>query len=415
MRRYLAKLLLPAIFLSPDSHALSWEKCVEQTAQNNPELRAAKETLLSAQLTVRGAHSGFFPTLQASLGYNYGNSATGGNGNQSTYTASLNASQNLFSGMNDLALVNRAGGRLREAEATAQATRARVHYDLKVAFAGVNFAERSHSLQEEIVQRRQANLRLVELRFQSGRENKGSAMLSNAYLEQARLDLLQATNTRETQKAALARVMGEEIPPGFAAGDEPAMSDPPENTVIESLVTQTPDYRRAVAQEAITDAQVVIARSGFFPTLNVTGATGNSDQRFFPGNNRWSVGASLVLPLFNGGKDYYATRSAAADHRAATLAQQNALRAGRTTLRDVLAKFREAVQKLKVDRTFAEAVATRAKIAREKYNNGLLSFEDWDVIENDLIARQRAYLQSQRDRIIAEAAWEQATGRGVFQ
>jgi hypothetical protein len=56
----------------------------------------------------------------------------------------------------------------------------------------------------------------------------------------------------------------------------------------------------------------------------------------------------------------------------------------------------------------------RAEIARSKYNNGLLSFEDWDLIENDLINRQKALLVSVRERVTAEAGWEQARGEGAI-
>jgi outer membrane protein TolC len=75
------------------------------------------------------------------------------------------------------------------------------------------------------------------------------------------------------------------------------------------------------------------------------------------------------------------------------------------------AGFIAAVAKLAVDEEFAAAAQLRAEIARSKYNNGLLSFENWDIIENDLIARQRALLASRRDRVIAEAAWQQAIGQ----
>ena len=44
-----------------------------------------------------------------------------------------------------------------------------------------------------------------------------------------------------------------------------------------------------------------------------------------------------------------------------------------------------------------------------------LNHLDWDIIENDLINRQKAYLQTKRDRISAEASWEQTQGKGVFQ
>ena len=52
--------------------------------------------------------------------------------------------------------------------------------------------------------------------------------------------------------------------------------------------------------------------------------------------------------------------------------------------------------------------------SRNKYNNGLQSFEDWDGIENDLITRQKTSLLSSRQRIVAEANWEQAQGKGVI-
>ena len=60
------------------------------------------------------------------------------------------------------------------------------------------------------------------------------------------------------------------------------------------------------------------------------------------------------------------------------------------------------------------AAETRAGIARSKYNNGLMSFEDWDRIETDLIQRQKAALLGRRERVLAEAAWEQTQGRGAI-
>lgn len=75
----------------------------------------------------------------------------------------------------------------------------------------------------------------------------------------------------------------------------------------------------------------------------------------------------------------------------------------------------EAVAKLQVDTSFREAAQLRADIARSKYNNGLLIFEDWDAIETDLITRQTNYLQSKLNRVTYEAAWEQVQGKGVFE
>jgi outer membrane protein TolC len=126
------------------------------------------------------------------------------------------------------------------------------------------------------------------------------------------------------------------------------------------------------------------------------------------------VGASISIPLFSGGKDYYATKSASESRKAASLSRENVLRVGLAKLKAAYSTYLESVLKLEVDRTFADALIAREKIAREKYNNGLLTFEDWDIIENDLINRQKSLLQSERDRIVSEAAWEQALGKGVL-
>jgi outer membrane protein TolC len=120
------------------------------------------------------------------------------------------------------------------------------------------------------------------------------------------------------------------------------------------------------------------------------------------------------VPLYSGGKDYYATKSAASSLEAAVSNTDSTEHQLLVNLKQTHAGFVESVEKLKVDQAFLEAATTRAEIARSKYNNGLMTFEDWDIIENDLIQRLKTFLQSQRDRVIAEASWELAQGKGVI-
>ena len=163
------------------------------------------------------------------------------------------------------------------------------------------------------------------------------------------------------------------------------------------------------------EAGIRLARSAFFPSLNLTASTANSDSQWFPDNNRWALGVNLSIPLFSGGRDYYSQKSAGELYRSAEFTRFSTAGQALQKVKQNFSGYREAVQKLNVDKSFVEAATAREKIAREKYNNGLLTFDDWDIIETDLINRQKSYLQSQRDRIISEAAWEQAQGKGVIQ
>lgn len=122
---------------------------------------------------------------------------------------------------------------------------------------------------------------------------------------------------------------------------------------------------------------------------------------------------TLTIPLFDGGKDYYGTKSAVQNY---TVSKSNRLNVNRNlaaTLQQKYAGFVESVAKLQADTLFKEAAETRAKIARNKYNNGLLTFENWDIIESDLITRQKAFLQSRRDRVLSQASWDQTLGKGI--
>jgi hypothetical protein len=44
-----------------------------------------------------------------------------------------------------------------------------------------------------------------------------------------------------------------------------------------------------------------------------------------------------------------------------------------------------------------------------------MQFENWDLIETDLISKQKIAVQTVRDRHIAEATWLMTQGKGVIQ
>ena len=120
------------------------------------------------------------------------------------------------------------------------------------------------------------------------------------------------------------------------------------------------------------------------------------------------------FPFFNGGNDYYTLKSVTEDYRASVKSTKNIEDTSVTNLKQAYTSYVEAAMKLEVDQAFLLAANSRERIAKAQYNNGLISFIDWDTIENDLILRQKTLLQSERERVIAEASWEQAQGRGVI-
>lgn len=414
-RLRLAVLLL-VVALAPAAAAetLGWETCVREAAANNAELLTARANLDAAGERVAAARSGYFPQVSAGASRSESEGSSPTISGDPAYSASVTATQNLFAGFLDQARVEQAEANRERAAAAYDAARATLSQNLKSAYAGLHYAQENLALTGRIVERLEENLRLVELRFEGGRENKGSYLLTRASLEQGRYDQLQARQALDTARAQLARALGRRDAGELQVEGPVPLNAPPAQPDFPLLVEQAPDFRTVIADEAAATAQVRIARSGFYPSVDLSGRMAREGGDWFPEDDRRTLTASVTVPIFSGGRDYYGSRAASASLEAAAAGKDNIRRQLLVRLRQAHAGYVESVQKLRVDEAFVEAAETRARIARSKYNNGLMSFEDWDRIESDLILRNKSRLASQRDRVLAEAAWEQVQGKGVI-
>ena len=410
---WLLGLALPA--LAAPATLLTWETCVQEAMANNPDLRAARAGLEAAAYTAEGAYSGYLPQLSAGAGYTDSSGSTASTTtSDTTYSTSVSLSQNLFAGFQDRARIAQGAANREVAAASLAAAKAKLSQDLKSAFVGLRYAQDNVVLTENIARRREENLRLVELRFESGNENKGSYLLTKASLAQARYDNLQAQQALASAQAQLDRVLGRGETGGLEVRGDIPLSEPGKAPDFRQLAREVPDYQQAAGQQKSAAAGVTLARSGLYPSLNLSGSVGRTGDNWNSDGTYRSVGLNLNVPLYSGGKDYYATKSAVSNLEAAASNTDSAEHQLVVRLKQTHAGYIESVEKLKVDQAFLDAAKTRADIARTKYNNGLMTFENWDIIENDLIQRQKSFLQSQRDRVVAEAAWEQAQGKGVI-
>ncbi len=417
-------LLFFFIFLLPgyafSEEVLTWEAAVAETALHNTELQTAIHNLRSSTYQKKGARSTFFPQVSGALNYNYNDIATTQpsgattSSDGSSYSASVNATENVFAGFGDVATIRQRAAEEKRARATLTAVKAKVSFDLHATFAGLLYAQKTLRLATDIFHRREENLNLLELRYENGKENKGSLLLSRAYLNQAQYEELLAKNNVKVAQADLAKVLGRDNAESLRITGSVPLSPPPVEPNLPLLATTTPEFRQAEAQKEGAKAAVKKAESAFYPRLDLSGSYGRSGDDWPLQTERWFGGVTLSIPFFNGGRDFYGAKSAAAEFQAAAATQETVRRETRTQLEIAYTTYLESVAKLLADESFAEASLVRATIARERYNNGLLTFEDWDIIENELISRQKQVLQSERDRIVTEAAWKQAQGKGVL-
>lgn len=396
---------------------LTWENCLNELKNKNPELSSTDEAVYSAEAKKRASFSGFFPQLTANAGLthnNYGVTSTGLSSNRDQYSLGIQASENIFSGFKDIYRVAKANRNLLLARANQDAIRAKLSSDLKTTFAQLIYNQEQTILAQSIIKRRQDNMRMVKLRYEGGRENKGSFLFSKASLEQAIFEGQQVERAKEVARLNLARVLGRNSDSDFEVKGELSWTPVDASLSLNHLVSQTPDHRQAEAQWLVAEADSLIARGDFFPDISVTGSYSKIGANFPPNEARWSVGVALTFPFFPGGQNIFNYQSASAEAQKADFLRSNTDNQVLARLQQSRTSLIDAIGFHKVTQHFVEASESRAVISRGKYQTGLMSFEDWDLIETDLINRQKAELQARRDVVLAEAAFEQAQGKSVF-
>jgi outer membrane protein TolC len=301
------------------------------------------------------------------------------------------------------------------AEANYQTIKAALSSTLRQSFARLLYAQYYVRLSEAIAVRRKENVNLVEMRFEAGRENKGSFLRNKAFYRQAQFDMTQAHRGLKTAQQQMAATLGQHATATLTVTGQWDVAEMPETPRYDELVPQTPVYRSAAAQVLAAREGLRIAKSEFYPTWSANGMIGRTDDdSLIPNNDQWSVSTVLSYPLFAGGQHWYGVRGAKADQRAAEATLADTENQTAATLETRFTAWQDAVEQTDVQSEFLQAAEVRAEIGRAQYQNGLLSFEDWDLIENDLIDKQRAVLTSQRDAVLARAGWEQALGTGVI-
>ena len=196
------------------------------------------------------------------------------------------------------------------------------------------------------------------------------------------------------------------------SGDVPLLPSEPDPD-FRGIAENIPSLRRARATLQSAGNSVDAARSQLYPGLDALTGISRGGDDWPPDSNRWSAGLSMNFPFFTGGRTAYDVRSARAEQRRAQATLRDTRERAVVDLEETLAAYRDAAERHEVQNEFLEAARLRAEIGRSQYTSGLLSFQDWDLIENDLISTEKSWLSSKSDVWLAQAGWLRAQGKGL--
>lgn len=401
------------------AESLSLDQALSYAAEHNPTLREAKAAREQARARKLAAYSAFLPKVALSAGqsqsgaYNpWVEGADGFTGGSPGTSLGLNGSLSLFRGLGDLASLRQAEAALGSAEQDLRLSMAQVAYSVRVAWARLLYGQAVVLLSNQTFKRRADNSSLVQLRYDVGSENKGSLLQAQAQALQAEVDEASSQRRLSAARRALARALGHDTPAGLVAEGAFPKPDQPTESDDKALSLGLPATIKARLAVASAKAALAAADAAFWPSLSAQASLNRSGQDWLPQRGSWSTGLNLSWNLFNGLSDVASHSSS----RQSLLAQEAALENTQRKAIDELASARDAVAdalgQMKVRQALLAANEARAEIARARYTQGLIGFQEWDQIESSLVAAQQAWLNGQHEAALSGFSWQNALSIG---
>jgi len=388
---------------------LTWEECVKIAKKNHPDLISAEEKLNQAQANKAITTSNLLPQIDSSLSEKTSKSAT--KDKSDTYSYEVTGKQLLFDGLKTPYDIAQAKEEIKSSQFNYQVTSSNVRLRLRTAFVKLLRAQKLLSITEEIAQRRKQNAELVKLRYKAGREHRGSLLTAEANLAQAEFEVSQARRNIKLAQRRLNKELGcTKFVPLRVKGDFEIIYPGKERPDFEDLAERTPFLQELIAQKEAARFGLKSAKADFFPQVYANTSYGKTASDWPPNQEAWSVGATISLPIFEG-RQRWATVSKSRAKFNQTQADE---RSGRDsvilTLEETWTELQDAIDKVQVRKKFLEAAEERANIAQAQYSSGLILFDNWIIIEDDLVKAKKSFLDAQADALIAEANWIQAKG-----
>ncbi|MEO7414476.1 MAG: efflux transporter outer membrane subunit [Opitutaceae bacterium] len=389
----------------------------------NQDLRAAAARVDQARAAAGFARSAGWPQVAGNPSLNRERTSTTTdnvfpNSLANTYRAPLVASWeiDLFGRVRRLSESARA-----EADATA-ATLESVRLSLTAEIAGNYFSyrgvERELGLLRDTAALRRRALDLVSARFRSGTAGEFDVVRAETELATAEAETAALASRQSALQNALAVLVGEPASRfTIAEAGRPLLNPPPIPAGLPAeLLERRPDIAAAERTLAAANARIGVARAAFFPAISLTGgagfASGEVDRLFNSDSRIWSVGPSLYLPIFQGGRNRAnLERSRAAYEESVAQFRQRVLIAFRE-VQDALTATRFLEEQAAAQDRALTAARRATALAQTRYDAGFVAYLEVIDAQRTSLAVERASAQLAALRLNSSVALIKALGGG---
>lgn len=400
-----------ALFEAKAEEALTWEACVKEAKQNHPDLLSAQENLKQSKADKSIAMSTMLPQISADASDKKLETDVKKEYEASSY--SITGKQLLFDGFKIANDVKAGSETIKASQYNYAVTSSNIRLRLRTAFTELLRTQKLVLMTEEIALRRKQNSELVKLRYEAGREHRGSLLTSQADLAQAEFEVVQAKRSVSLAQRQLTKELGRRKLVSIEAnGDFGITEINRQKPNFEYLADNTIFLKELIAKKEAARFGLKSAKADFFPKVYASATTGTTNSDWLPDEDTyaWSVGVSVSLPIFEGGSRIAKISKAKAGLNKAQADERSGRDSIIFTLEETWTEFQNATDRVSVQSKYLEAAKERAQIANAQYSTGLVSFNDWIIIEDNIVSAKKSFLNAQANVLVNEANWIQAKG-----
>ncbi|MDB5478422.1 MAG: oprN [Alphaproteobacteria bacterium] len=384
------------------------DQLVAKAVRNNTDRRLALARIDEARALTENARAQSFPVINGVAGIERSHSPANGNsrgGTNNQFNLGLDASW-------EPDLFGRIRANTQAARAEANAT---VADERGVSLALIGEMARQYTLyrlyQEQAAlaadntKAQEGVLRITEARYQQGVESNLELMRSRALLETTRAQIPLYQNLAQTAAYQIDYLTGEN--PG---ANMPKLQNKTAIPVIDrdvfmdvpaKIIARRPDIWAAEQRLLSAASLTQVATADLYPSVSISGLLGLTSLT--PGNllqadsKNWSVGGSLIAPLFNFGRIRSAIDASESRQEQALIAYEQTVLAALRDIETAAASYKKSKERFTSLRSAAEASAKAVAIARSQYGEGILSQLDVLSAEQTSYSAQESFAQASAD------------------
>jgi outer membrane protein TolC len=439
MARRIALLFVWCVLVWPSAAAaqspVTLPEAIEAAIGHNPGLQAARAQVDQAAAEVSVTRGGWFPRLTLTESWQRSDQPVFAFGSllaARQFTAAdfavarLNApgATNLFTTRVGVGQIVFDGGRTSGAVAAAAAQRDVAQADAdRAAFDVVRAVTRTYgqviALQaaakatDAAVESATEDLARATRRRDAGTATDADVLAMSVHLADMRQRRLQTAADLASARANLNRLMGAPIETEVLVVED--LPSPPPSGDLESLYVEAasarPELRRADAQVRMADASARQARSIWWPQVSAQAGLEWNGTRMGDRASAWVVGGEARWTISLSGADVARAR-AAASARTAVVAGRDDLRAQvRVDVFTAVRQLEAATARVLVGVSAREDATERARVVRNRYDNGLASMTDVLAAASATLDADARRIAAVVDALNAHADLERALGR----